>query len=192
MSQTEPKFMGKRISVLRSKEDIVVTITQQIERWQMSLLMTWLAAWTFCGGVFITYLIKALNFDERMFFVICTGLWAFFMIRLTKVFLWRRSGREIIRISAGKLTLINAYWSKGKTEEFKLNSVFKLGLIKKDPSNFFVFLDDSFWIIGGERVGFSYGGEKIRLGKQLELRDAENLVRILESAIREFSKREKA
>ncbi|MEN9347717.1 MAG: hypothetical protein RLZZ77_1228 [Bacteroidota bacterium] len=192
MSQTEPKFMGKRISVLRSKDDIVVTITQQIERWQMSLLISWLLAWTFCGGVFITYMIKASVFEERIFFVICTGLWAFFMIRLTKVFLWRKGGREIIRISAGTLSLYNAYWSKGKPEDFKLNSVFKLGLIKRDPSNFFAFLDDSFWIIGGERVGFSYGGEKVRLGKQLDLREAENLVRILDSAIREFSKREKA
>lgn len=192
MSQTEPKFMGKRISVLRSKDDIVVTITQQIERWQMSLLISWLLAWTFCGGVFIAYMIKASVFEERIFFVICTSLWAFFMIRLTKVFLWRKGGREIIRISAGTLSLYNAYWSKGKSEDFKLKSVFKLGLIKRDPSNFFAFLDDSFWIIGGERVGFSYGGEKVRLGKQLDLREAENLVRILDSAIREFSKREKA
>jgi hypothetical protein len=191
MSQTEPKFIGKRISVLRSKEDIVVTISQQIERWQMSLLVAWLAAWTFCGGAFIMSAATANNFNERMFFIICVGLWLFFMIRLTKVFFWRKGGREIIRISAGTVSIIHAYWSKGKPEDFRIGTIFKLGLVKRDPSNFFSFLDDSFWIIGGERVGFSYSGEKIRFGKQLDIRDAENLVRILDSAIREFGKKEK-
>jgi hypothetical protein len=50
------------------------------------------------------------------------------------------------------------------------------------------FLDDSFWIIGGERVGFNYNGSKRRFGKQLERKDAELLIRVIESSFREFGK----
>ncbi len=189
MSQsTAPKFIGKRISVLRSKDDIVITISQQVERWQESLLLAWLLAWAFCGGVFIMYSFIAKEFSERMFFIICVGAWLFFFIRLVKVFLWRRGGREIIRISKGKVSLINAYWKKGKPEVFSMQHIFKLGLIKNEPTSFFAFLDNSFWIIGGDRIGFNYSGEKIRFGKQLSVKDSDLLVRVIESGIKEFGK----
>ncbi|MFM7725657.1 MAG: hypothetical protein ACKO7B_03065, partial [Flavobacteriales bacterium] len=78
--------------------------------------------------------------------------------------------------------------SRGKRALFQHHNIFKLGLIKRDATSFLAFLDDSFWIIGGERVGFSYSGRRIQLGKQLALRDAELLLRVMESAIREFKK----
>lgn len=189
MNQTAPHFIGKRISVVRSKNDVVITISQQIQRWQEALLIAWIAAWTFCGAVFVKYLIQSPQFSDRMFFAVCVAAWAYFFIKTLRVYLWRKGGREIIRVAAGKLTLINSYWKKGRPEEFLLHNIFKLGLVKKDPASFLAFLDDSFWIIGGDRVGFNYNGEKVRMGKQLSVKDAELLVRTLESAIREFSKK---
>lgn len=188
MNQSAPKFLGKRISVVRSKEDIVITITQQIERWQEALLLTWLLAWTFCGVVFIKYMVTTTVFSDRIFFIICTALWAYFFVKIVKVLIWRKNGREIVRISKGKLELYNAFWKRSKPEEFLIRNMHKLGVIKRDPANFMAFLDDSFWIIGGERVGFNYNGSKYRLGKQLEMKDAEMLVRVIESSFREFAK----
>lgn len=189
MSQSAPQFIGKRISVVRSKDDIVITITQQIQRWQEAALIGWIAAWTFCGAVFIKYLVLSPYFSDRMFFAVCTAVWMYFFYRTLKVYLWRKGGREIVRLSPGKLTLINAYWTKGRPEEFLMQNIFKLGLIKHDATSFLAFLDDSFWIIGGDRVGFSYNGEKVRLGKQLNVQEATQLVRVLESGMREFSKK---
>lgn len=188
MNQSAPKFIGKRISVQRSKEDIVITITQQIQRWQEALLIGWLMAWTFCGVVFIKYAIQTTVMSDRVFFIICSSLWLYFFVKIVKVFMWRKGGREIIRLSKGKIEIINAYWKRGLPETFMMRNIFKLGLIKRDPGNFLAFLDDSFWIIGGERVGFSHSGTKIRFGKQLELKDAELLVRVIESGMREFGK----
>lgn len=190
MNQSEPKFIGKRISVVRSKTDIVISISQQIERWQEALLVMWLAAWTFCGVVFIKYLIYAQNGSERFFFGLSSVLWGYFFAKIARVYLWRKGGREIIRLSEGKLTLINAYWKKGKPEDFKLHNIHKLGLVKSDATSFLAFLDNSFWIIGGDRVGFNYGSQKVRLGKQLSTPDAERLVRTIESGMREFNKKQ--
>jgi hypothetical protein len=190
MNQTAPRFIGKRIHVVRSKNDIVISISQQIQRWQEALLIAWIAAWTFCGAVFIKYLVQSPQFSDRMFFAVCVSAWGYFFIKILRVYLWRKGGREIIRIAPGKLTLINAYWKKGRPEDFLLPSILKLGLVKNDAASFLSFLDDSFWIIGGDRVGFNYNGEKVRLGKQLAPKDAELLVRTLESAMREFSKKQ--
>jgi hypothetical protein len=107
---------------------------------------------------------------------------------MIKVFFWRKGGREIIRISKGKMELYNAFWKKSKPEVFQIKQIFKLGLITRDPGNFLAFLDDSFWIIGGERVGFNSNGNKYRLGKQLDRKDAELLIRVMESSFREFGK----
>lgn len=188
MNQTAPKFIGKRISTVRSKEDIVITITQQVQRWQETLLLVWLMGWTFCGVVFIKYAIQTTVASDRIFFIVCSALWAYFFVKMIKVLFWRKGGREIIRISKGKMELYNAFWKKSKLEEFQIKQIFKLGLITRDSGNFLAFLDDSFWIIGGERVGFNYNGSKRRLGKQLERKDAELLIRVIESAFREFGK----
>lgn len=185
---SEPKFIGKRIAVVRSKEDIVITVTQQIERWQEALLIGWLLGWTFCGVVFIKYAIQSEAKSDQLFFIIASALWAYFFVKIIKVFMWRKGGREIIRISKGKLEIMNAYWKRAMPETFLIRNIFKLGLVKRDPGNFLAFLDDSFWIIGGERVGFSHSGTKIRFGKQLQQKDAELLIRVVESGIREFGK----
>ena len=131
---------------------------------------------------------NAANQSEQIFFIICSSLWLFFFIRITKVFLWRLIGKEIIRMDREGLFVKNAFGSRGKSETFNYQTIFKLGLIKRDPASFLAFLDDSFWIIGGERIGFSYSGRKIQLGKQLDARDAELLLRVMESAIREYKK----
>lgn len=186
MNQTDPKFIGKRISVVKNKEAITIEITQQIERWQEALLIAWLAAWTMSGGVFVFYTFGSPDFTQRMFFAVLTAIWLYFFVRIAKVFFWRKFGKEIITISKGNLALQNAFGKKGRVENFSFHNIFKLGLIKSESTNFFAFLDNSFWIIGGDRVGFSYSGQKIRLGKQLATKDAELLVRIIESGMREF------
>ena len=188
MNQTEPKFIGKRIRVAKSREAITIEINQKIERWQEAMLFIWITAWTFCGGVFLYYSFNASSQSEQIFFIICSSLWLFFFIRITKVFLWRIIGKEIIEITRNGLTIRNAFGSMGKRESFQHHNIFKLGLIKRDPSSFLAFLDDSFWIIGGERVGFSCSGRRVQLGKQLSMHDAELLLRVMESAMREFKK----
>ena len=188
MNQTEPKFIGKRILVKRTKDSITIEINQKIQRWQEAMLFFWITAWTFCGGAFLYYAFNAANQSEQIFFIICSSLWLFFFIRITKVFLWRLIGKEIIRMDREGLLVKNAFGSRGKSETFNYQTIFKLGLIKRDPASFLAFLDDSFWIIGGERIGFSYSGRKIQLGKQLDARDTELLLRVMESAIREYKK----
>jgi hypothetical protein len=188
MNQTEPKFIGKRIRVMREKDAINIEINQKIERWQEAMLFFWITSWTFCGGAFLYYAFNANSQSEQIFFIICSSLWLFFFIRITKVFLWRLIGKEMIRINKEGVSIRNAFGSWGKKELFVHQNIFKPGLIKRDPTSFLAFLDDSFWIIGGERVGFSYSGRRIQLGKQLTLHDAELLLRVMESAMREYKK----
>lgn len=80
MNKAAPQFIGKRIQVVREKEQLTITISQNVERWQEALLYAWLMAWTFCGGVFIYSLFTSANSGEQIFFLISTALWSFFFI----------------------------------------------------------------------------------------------------------------
>lgn len=185
MSSSEPKFIGKRIAVRRSKGEIEIIVTQQIERWQEALLITWIIAWLFCGIVIISNAFTV-GGSMQIMLIVLSSLWLYFFIRVLKAFLWRKIGREILVMQSGKMSLKNAFGKFGKTEHFNYQHIFKLGLVKRDPGNFFAFLDDSFWVIGGERIGFNYSNQKVRIGKQLSVRDAELLIRVLESGMREL------
>jgi len=189
MNQSAPKFIGKRIRVVRGGDGIEIRISQRVQRWQEAMLLAWLTGWAFCGGVFIYYLINPAATSDRIFFLISSAVWLFFFVRILKVFLWRLGGEEIIRLVPGKLKIRNAFWNKGRTEEFPFQQIFKLGIITRSPNSFWAFLDDSFWIIGGEKVGFSVSGRRIQLGKQLSARDAELLIRVMESGMREWAKK---
>ena len=187
MNESAPRFIGERITIEKSKEQMVVTIRQQIARWQEALLIAWIVAWTFCGAFFIYYFVMAGdNIGQRIFFGCFMAAWFYFEWRITKAFMWRKKGKEILTFKAGKLFIKNAIGNTGKTEEFACYNIFKLGLIPKDTTSFLSFLDDSFWVIGGDRVGFSYSGTKIQLGKHLELKEAERLIRVFESAMKEY------
>lgn len=189
MNQSAPKFIGKRIRITRSRDAIEIRISQKIERWQEALLIAWLAGWTFCGAVFIYYFATTNEGSERIFFLISSALWLYFFVRILKVVIWRLGGEELILLEPGKLTIRNIFWKWGRREVFPFQQIFKLGLISRSPTSFLAFLDDSFWIIGGEKVGFSFSGRRIQLGKQLATRDAELLVRVIESGIRDLAKK---
>jgi hypothetical protein len=60
-----------------------------------------------------------------------------------------------------------------------------LELIEKKKTNFFAFMNESFWIIGGESISFSYASKTYRLGIQLPEEDAKELLMQMKRALRE-------
>ena len=186
MIQVGAKPVSKRISVSRTKDELVIYVSQGIERWQEALLIAWLSAWLFCGCVFIYNMMMATTDGNRIFFIIASALWLFFFVRITKVFIWRRIGCEIISLRTGQLAIKNAFGRMGKNQIFYIRNIFKFGVIKVKPTNFFAFLDNSFWVMGGDTIGFSYSGQKIQFGKQLDVNEMNLLARMVEQGLREF------
>jgi hypothetical protein len=101
--------------------------------------------------------------------------------------MWRKRGEEVLTFTPGKLELRNAFGSKGSSLDIELSKLSQLGMVNQDPNSFFYFLDDSFWVMGGDRLGFVYNGKKYRFGKQLTPRDSQQLLKSVDSAIKGFS-----
>ena len=52
--------------------------------------------------------------------------------------------------------------------------------------NFFIQMQESFWVIGGERLFFTYGGKDVKFGIQLEDDDAEKLFKEMRKYWKKF------
>ena len=185
MKKMEEKQVSERLYFKRNNEELQIEITQQIPRIKETLLITWLVAWLVCGLVFIGSWLESTG-DQSMFLGISVAFWAFFMFRIGKVYFWRKKGKEIIRFKEGLLTIQNAIGSKGKVSSFRIQNINSFGQIAMNQGNFLQSLDFSFWVIGGDRLGFNYESQKIRFGKQLNDKEITVLARIFEKAIKSF------
>ena len=179
------KTIGNRISIEEHKDAITIVITQTIPFSQQLSLELWIGAWTGLGCLF-GYGAWTYPGDERTFFLIGLIFWGFFMVRITKVALWRRMGREIIKLSHGRLLIKNAFKTRGKDRYFALKKVGKFTAHDIPIKSFIQQLDQSFWIIGGDKLHFDFNGKPYVLGKQLKHSDALQLANVLNKGVAKF------
>lgn len=185
----QTQTIGDRISFDRSANELTVVITQQISRKKETIFLLWLLALLLAGGAFINYWISnPAGSSDRVFFMVCTAFIAFFLVRYGKVFLWRKIGREMIRIKGEEMSIKNAFGSYGRAQFFNTNNVHRFGVIPYDFTKFGQFMDRAFWEMGGETLGFEHGGRKYRFGKQLDEREAERLARVIDKCLRDIPK----
>ena len=59
-----------------------------------------------------------------------------------------------------------------------------LQLIEKNKGDFFQFMNESFWVMGGESISFMYGAKIYRLGIQLNEGDARELLKQIKFAMK--------
>lgn len=189
----QPKMLSERVSFKRSPDELTVVITQEVPRLKEALLFAWLIAWFSIGCVFIYYwfVVSEPGSTDRIFFAISTAFWMYFFVKIMKVYLWRKVGKELLRIKGQTLTYRMAFGRFGKVQTYSTEHVKKFGTVPYDFTKFGEFMDRSSWVIGGDMLGFEYRNKKILLGKQLDNQEARQLARIIEKALREIPARDR-
>lgn len=182
------RLISNRISVDETSSFSIV-ILGKVERWKESLLLFWVLAWTFCGIVFLSYFFSDGPFHHSLPMLIMISFWLYFEVRIVKVFFWRRNGFEQIQFNEGEMTIKSALFGKGKKSSYSVNDIDSILPIPYSKNNFFAFMEDSFWVIGGDRVYFDYFGKKVVFGKQLDELEVKKLLSLLNGQLKN-SKRE--
>lgn len=185
-SAATPVSIGERITYAWHPDALTVIITQQIPKRQRLMLEAWFGAWLVAGAGFAQAWRMATTADERMFFMICIAFWTYFALRVGKVVLWRRTGREMIRVSADGVSIKNAFGTFGRAQFFLKDNIKRLEVVRRDKTKFLHTLDQSFWIIGGDALTFQYLRKSIVFGKQLPEREAGALAKVIDKALRKF------
>jgi membrane protein YdbS with pleckstrin-like domain len=183
------RIISERISIDESAKKISVVILGKMERWKESFLLFWLLAWTFSGTVFIYYYLFPSPYQYSLIMLIFLLFWLYFELKIGKVFLWRRSGFEYIVIENGSLSIKNNLYGYGKVQDYDVQDIQMIEKINVSKKNFFTFMDQSFWVIGGEQVFFKYNGKHIIFGMQISEKEQNSLIQILNGILKKEKKR---
>ncbi|MDX9750949.1 MAG: hypothetical protein RBT71_07705 [Flavobacteriales bacterium] len=179
------RYLSERVSVDRGEERTSVVIGARLPKWREAMLVTWALAWTACG-IYVVYARSGLPPGDplRQYLLIFLAFWAYFLLRAVKAVLWRLKGFELWRIKEGQVTIKDSILGFGTARTYFVENIQRLGLLRIDPTSWKWQLNNSDWVIGGERLGFDHLGRKVVFGKGLTDEEAAALLKLLQQELR--------
>ncbi|MCD6066605.1 MAG: hypothetical protein K0S33_1431 [Bacteroidetes bacterium] len=117
--------------------------------------------------------------NARLWMIALLGFWAYFEYKVAKTFFFRKYGREKLWIKNGKMFYQREINKRGKIREFVPSLVNDLEVVNPNRGDFFVQMQESFWVMGGERLSFSYAAKLVKFGIQLSDTEANRVFKEL-------------
>lgn len=171
--------IGERITYKTDNGQLEVSISGKIPKWQETLLFGWAIAWSLCGLFILQYLFGDWPKEQKLFLVAYLAFWAYFEYKAVYAWLWRKYGFESITIKNGDLFLKNDLLGRGKVTKYFTQNIKDFGFLNTNPKSFGSVYFNSFWMVGGETIGFKHLSQKVTLGRQLNEKDAAKLIGVL-------------
>ena len=169
-------FESDRITVNETPEQLEIIISGKIPQNQFVLLSAWFIAWTLAGAYVISQMFTTLPDNTRIFMFVWLVFWIYFEYKVGSAWLWRKFGREVIRIREDKSEIRFELAYGGKGTEFKTSEILPLKNLEPQQGVFVKNYFSSFWVIGGETIGFQYQGKLYMFGRQISQHDADLLI----------------
>jgi hypothetical protein len=178
------EFVSERVSIERKGEQLSMVISPRLSRMQEALLVAWNVAWWICGVFILVELFRMPAGSQRSFVIAFMAFWLWFAFRIGRVMLWRLKGFELLRLKDGRFTIKDSILGYGRANDYFLENIQRFGALSIDESSWTWQLNDSFWVMGAERLGFEHLGRKVVFGKGLTHDEAQRLMTIIEAALR--------
>lgn len=177
------EYIGKRISILKKQDELSIVILSLKDQLKNKLLLLWVILWTACGLIVLTQYNNIADTGAKTVVIVWMGFWVYFEYKIIMAYKWRKSGSEKIRIKDGKLIYCRAISKKGKVKEYKTDFIKELRYNEPKENSFFENLNDSYWMLGNERLEFSYNGADIKMGIQLNEKESKDLLQLIKKRI---------
>ena len=184
------KLLSEKVSYSNENGRLQILILGKIERWKESLIMGWLLAWFFCGAVVINEFIKSDDRDMKMMLFIFLIFWAYYLWRVIRVFIYRRGGNELIRIQDGVMWLKKSFFTYGKSKQYNLNQMVDFKAIELKKTSMIYNYENGWWVLGGEKLGFTYNGSFVKFAMQIDDKVRDKLIKLIEKEISKSLKTE--
>jgi hypothetical protein len=171
-------FESDRIEVTQSKDRFEIRIGAKIPALQFAMLSAWLVAWT-VAGIYVLSQVFTIQGDSQIFMIVWLAFWAYFEYRIGSAWLWRKYGREVFCIEGNEVQLRFEVAYGGRAETFSCEDIKGFHNLDKDKSAFVKSFYASFWVIGGETIGFFHKGRIKTFGRQISSNDADKLITLI-------------
>jgi hypothetical protein len=166
------KVIGERVSILKKDDLLSIVILPGGDKKKLTVMFLWLMAWTVCGVIVMVNYFKLTDQNSKLFVVIYLSFWAYYEYKIARIFIWRKFGKEKIWIKDGVFHYQKEIKGRGKINTYDLLLINDLKMIESSIANFSDFINQSFWVKGGERLEISCQSELIRFGLQLTDKEA--------------------
>lgn len=178
------EYIGKRISIKRKEEETSIVILSSENKAKNILLFIWFFLWTLSGIIIFTQYFIITDQNTKAAIIVWMGFWVYFEYKIFKAFMWRKFGVEKIKLREQKFFYKRDVAGKGKINVYEFDFIKDFRIIKVKESSFFENLNNSYWVIAGEKLAFDYYGKEIPFGIQLYEEDAKNLFKMIRAEIK--------
>lgn len=182
------QVIGKRISVLTKENLLSIVILPTADKRKTGMLFLWLMAWTVCGLIVLANYPRLQTQDTKLFVIVYLSFWAYFEFKIVRAFMWKRFGKEKLWIQDGTVFYQREVNGRGKVKEYELELINEFKTIEVNKGDFSDFINQSFWIKGGERLEFDCQAKIIRFGMQLEENEAKDLLNVIKKFLKQQNK----
>lgn len=179
--------IGDRISLMEEKEVFSLVILPSISNTKMYLLFFWLLAWTISGILVMINYFSVSEESTKIILIIWMAFWMYFEFKIGRAFLFRKFGKENLWIKKGKMFYQREIFGRGKTLEFNVELINEPKVTMPKQEDFLAQINESFWVISGERISFQYGAKTYRFALQLGESDSNEVLKLFKKAIHQFS-----
>jgi len=178
------EYIGERISIKQKENELSIVILSFKNKTKNILLLSWLILWSLSGLLVIFQYSSILDQNTKAAIIVWMGFWAYFEYIIARSFLWRKSGKEIIKLRGNKIFYKRHIGRKSKIKVYEYEFIKDFKIIDARENSFFENLNNSYWVIAGEKLVFDYYGKEIKIGIQLPDADAELLKKRIEKEIK--------
>jgi hypothetical protein len=179
------EFIGNRISIKRTENEISIVILSFSDKLKNKLLFAWLILWTIGGLIVLSQFFTFTDPNTKIAIIVWMGFWIYFEFKIWSAFLWRRNGKETIRIKNEKLYYKKDSLGTNKFKTYSTDFIKELRLIETKDDSFFENLNNSYWVVAGEKIAFDFYGKEIKIGIQLTDNEAKSLLKVIKAEIKE-------
>lgn len=177
------KLLSEKVSYLQDGKKLQIVILGKIERWKESLILGWILAWIFCGGIVINEYIKSDDRDFKTVLFVFLIFWVYYLWRIVRVFLYRRGGNELILIEDGVMWLKKSFFTFGKSKPYNLNQISDFKPIELKKTSISYNYENGWWVLGGEKLSFMYNGRFVKFAMQIDDNTRDKLYRLIKREI---------
>lgn len=176
-------YIGNRISIKRSDNEVSIVIISLKEKMKNILLTIYLILWSLSGLIVFTQFLVIPDQNTKLALFVWLGFWAYFEFKIFRAYMWRKFGVEKIKLRNNQFQYKRDRAGKGKVASYDFDFIKELRYVEPKENSFFENINNSYWVIAGERLAFDYYGKEIKFGIQLDEKDAKALLKLINKEI---------
>ena len=179
------EYIGKRISVKRKEKETSIVILTEVNKIKRTILFCWFFLWSVSGVIVLTQSFMIHDENTKVTLIVWLGFWVYFEYKIFMAYMWRRFGLEKIKLRDNKLFYKRDVAGKGKIKVFEYDFIKDFRIIDKNQRSFLDTINDSYWVVAGERIAFDYYGKEIKLALQVDDVETAGLYKLLKREIKQ-------